>query len=154
MKGSLWEIAALIVVVAVVLQAANIAYGNQSTATTVENESHVIDFENTTHVDREAAVYDDSITVTRNVSDGGTSRTFEAGEDYEWRPNFGEIEWRNTANTTDGEPVNVTYTFHEADETTDGVATILGSAGWLVGIIVMLTIIGGVFAFAFGGDGF
>lgn len=144
--GNLWQIAVIVVLAAVLLPAANIAYSDQATATTT-NESITVQHGQTTAVSVDAAVYDEEVTIT----DG--NQTLTAGDDYEWQANFGAVYWPANGSTTDGETLEIEYTHHSAGEDTDGVATIIGSVGWLVWALVLLTVLATLMAWIGLGEG-
>jgi hypothetical protein len=133
--GNLWQIAVVVVLVAVLLPAANFAYAEQATTTTVQEEIQV-DHGASTSVATNAAVYGDNVTITTS---GGN--TLEADSDYRWDAAFGSVYWPENSDAPDGETVDIEYRYSESDDTTDGIATIIGSVGWLMWAVVLLTII-------------
>lgn len=144
--GNLWQIAVVIVLAAILLPAANMAYDDASTATTT-TENITVQHGETTAVSQDAAVYDETVTIT----DG--NETLQEGSDYDWQASFGAVQWYENGSVADGEEVEIQYTYHEADDTTDGIATIIGSVGWLVWALVFLTVIATLIAWLGFGEG-
>jgi len=144
--GNLWQIAVVVVLAAVLLPAANLAYSEQATTTTT-TENITVQHGESSGVSVDAAVYNESVT----ISDGGT--TYEAGNDYRWDAAFGTVYWPNSTSAPDGSEVDIQYTYSTSDETTDATASIIGSVGWLVWVLVFLTVIGTLIAWLGFGDG-
>ena len=139
MRGSLWEVAVVVVLAAVLLGAANMAYTDQATEFRT-NESIDVSHGESIAVSTEASVYSSNVTIESG------STTLTEGEDYEWNSQLGEVYWPTTSSASDGGTADIDYGYYETDPTTDGVATVIASVGWLVWALVLLTILGTLMA--------
>lgn len=70
------------------------------------SEDATVDYNNTTQVDQPATIegYSQNITIT-----SPNDKVLVEGTDYEWDPDTGEITWSDSANTNDGDTVQVDY---------------------------------------------
>lgn len=142
MKGNVWQVAVVALVIAVVLPALNIGFGNAAAHFSVANEPATIDYETNTTVDADAFEYNESITVT-NASDG---TELDGGSDYEWYPETGTIDWLDTASTSEGDDVELAYDYRQHDDATRDVDRALSPFGIVMVFVLLLTCVGAIFA--------
>lgn len=139
MRGSLWEVAVVVVLAAVLLGAANMAYTDQADEIRTNESIDVVHGESIP-VSTSASVYSSNVTVEA----GGSELT--EGEDYRWNAQLGEVYWPTDSSASDGSSADIQYGYFESDDTTDGVATVIASVGWLIWALVLLTILGTLMA--------
>ena len=94
-------------------------------------QSASISFTSPTAVDESATVegYGDEVVV---LADGGG--VLEAGVDYRWDDDAGEIEWFNTSATSAGQDVTIEYQAHQRTPETEMAWTIISPFFALFGI--------------------
>lgn len=148
MKGNLWQVAVVALVLALVFPALNIAQTDASENTT--SETLIIEEGTNSTVSEEADRYGSDPTIESE------SQTLVEDEDYAWYEDTGTVEWLNSTTTTDGAEATITYTYWFTTEETsiveDAVLTPLGA---VVGLLLLITGVGALFAMIdFGGGSF
>lgn len=113
MKGSLWQVAVLFLVIALALPALDIALADAADEVAA-TDGATIDYDAVTTVDADGFSYNETITVT---TDSGTE--LDAGTDYEWDAATGNVTWLNSSATADGESVTIAYATLQHDEATE-----------------------------------
>lgn len=92
----------------------NAAYQESGQHYTVENESHIVDYDTPSSVDAPEYTfsYNNTISVTANGSE------LTRGTDYEWNTSTGNITWVNSSATADGDTALVDYRYEAPTEDT------------------------------------
>lgn len=146
---SIWKVGALLLVAVVVLPTLSIAWSSGSlSAQGVANEPITVDYGTNTSVDNASAVeYSDSVTITFNGS------TLEAGTDYVWNATSGEVDWKNTAATTDGDTAHIDYTYYYRTEATTLIGGVIRPFGRVLALLLVAAIVMGGYKFATAGGG-
>lgn len=144
MKGDLWQIAVVLVFLALLLPAASIGFEAAEDRETIEDETVILEYDEPVAVEYHEEATDDVPTVT---DEDGTE--LEEGIDYSW--DAGNITALET--NLDGEPVNVTYEIMIRTEATEDVAQILGIFDDWLAIIFLFVVVGAIVAMSFGGSG-
>lgn len=75
---------------------------------TTENETIVVDYQNKTAVD--APDYALTFYDNESVYNSSGAELVE-GTDYTWNTSTGEVTWKNTSSTSDGENATITYSY-------------------------------------------
>lgn len=150
MRGNIWQVAAVGLLLAVALVGLNPTAERTTTAVT-ETDQVTIQYDGTVspQPDQRALLYYDNETVT---ADGG-SVTLTEGTDYEWDTDDGSLRFFNTANTTEGETGNITYSYGTGRESTGVVASVLGSLGQWLGLLFLMVAVGAVWKLSAGASG-
>jgi hypothetical protein len=149
MKGNIWQLGVLALVLALLLPAANIALGSAGHNVT-ETDTVIIDYANDTTVPADGYVLEtyDNETVTNS-----SNVTLTEGTDYDFYTENHSVRWYNTNNTTNGADANVTWTYRAAGEATHTAQIVLGSLGQFIGLLFILVAIGSLLYMTFAGGG-
>lgn len=141
MQGRLWTVVAIACVLALAVPVVNGGY-TEATGTDA-TDSTTIDYSS----DYQLATDGDGYVVERvNTS----SATLTQGEDF--TVNGGTIDWLDTAATTDGENVTVTYQALQPSSDTQQGKQILGTAGVWLGFVLLIGAMGYIVVLIGGGD--
>lgn len=150
MRGTLWQVVAVALLLGVVVVGAN---PTTERATTAVNETDTVTVQHEGVVrpmpDNRTILYYDNETVT---VDNGTTTLVE-GVDYEWFPRNGSVSFNASGQTTEGESANITYVYGTGSETTGIVATTLGAVGQWYGLLLLLFGLGAVWLVSAGPSG-
>lgn len=148
MKGNLWQVAVVALVLALVFPALNIAQADaeENNAT----ETFLVDKGTTDTVSEEADRYGEDVTIVSQTE------TLVEDRDYTWDETTGTIEWLNSPNTTNGDEANVTFTYWFTTEETSVVeSAVLSPLGAVAGLLLLITGLGALFTMIdFGGGSF
>lgn len=148
MKGNLWQVAVVALVLALVFPALNIAQADaeENSAT----ETFIIEKGTNDTVSEDADRYSENVTVVVQ------NETLVEDRDYSWDETTGTIEWLNSPNTTNGDEANVTYTYWFTTEETSVVeSAVLSPLGAVAGLLLLITGLGALFTMInFGGGSF
>lgn len=82
---------------------------------TETNESVVIDYDSSTRVSAAMSRYTQGFEDNETVYNSSGAELVE-GTDYTWNTTSGAVTFKNTANTTEGNTANVTYTYQQNTE--------------------------------------
>jgi len=141
MQGRLWTVVAIACVLALAVPVVNGGYTEATGADATD--STTIDYS----ADYQLATDGDSYVVERvNTS----SATLTQGEDY--TVDGGTIDWLDTAATTDGENVTVTYQALQPSSDTRQGKQILGTAGVWLGFVLLIGAMGYIVVLIGGGE--
>lgn len=121
MKGNLWTVIVLVVVIALLLPGINLAFSESLEENNVEAETVTLEFEEQVPVS--AADYATSFDEDVTVADSGTGSELTEGEDYEWNSSDGTITALDES--YDNEDVDIDYTYHAPTETTRDIEGLL-----------------------------
>jgi hypothetical protein len=154
MRGSLWQVAAIGVLLAVAGVGLN-PTAEQTTTAVNETDQVTVQYEGTISPspDQRALLYYDNETVTVNESTDTTPDTLTEGVDYDWHQRNGSLVFYNTAQTSEGDTANITYSYGTGGEATGVVATILGSLGGWIGLLFIMVAVGAVWKLTAGVSG-
>lgn len=135
MRGNLWTLVVIALVLALALPAVNIGFANAAQpGDSLENTT--VDYDqNYTLEDNDVYEYT-SLTVTAN----GTQ--LSEGTDYTFDADNGTIDWLDTLATTDGDDATVEYDYTDHDETTSNQRRLLQTIATPVGFLAMLIAFG------------
>jgi hypothetical protein len=146
MRGALFIVGFVAILLGLVLPAANIGYAGAQTLQPVTGESVTVDYDSPVAVDQEAGTYSDSVTV-RNA----TGSELAAGTDYTWDASAGELSFSNTSNTTDGESANIDYSYEGHSQTDKNIDGVLSNVGGWIGLLLLLVAVATLVAMLGGG---
>jgi hypothetical protein len=152
MRGNIWQVAAVGLLLAVALVGLNPTAERTTTAVN-ETDQVTVQYEGTVspQPDQRALLYYDNETVT--INETGTQETLTEGTDYEWDRQDGELRFFDTANTTEGDSANITYSYGTGRESTGVVATVLGAVGQWFGLLFLMIAVGAVWKLSAGASG-
>jgi len=142
---SLWKIGVLLLFVAAVLPAVNIAYTDHSYSPTAENESMTVDYSGDVPVSESGHHYSDTVTITND----GT--TLDNGTDYTWNATAGDVAFQNTSATNEGDTVRIDYDYYERTDTTALAGNVLTPWGLPVTLLLVFFVVYGGYQFAVSG---
>jgi len=144
MKGSIWTVAVVACALALLVPLSGTALVD-SAAGFDASENTTVDYDVNYSLEN-----DDVFSYTDNTVTAGGSE-LEAGTDYEFLNESGEINWINTTATTDGEDVQVQYSFEDATDRTKTQRDLLGLFGPWIGLLLVVVSLGTVLKMTFGG---
>lgn len=145
MKGNVWTVFATIIFLALVLTTVNIGYESATTTKTIQNETVTVDYDEHISVDLNATSYKDNEKAYNKTED-----RLEEGTDYDWNTKTGNISFFNTSATEEGQNATITYTGFVRSQSTDNVASILGSiAPFLVFALILFAVCGTIIGWIF-----
>jgi hypothetical protein len=144
-KGNIWQLAALALVLALVLPGANIAFGDAAKDYGA-NESATVDFDSNYTLSNDDVVQYESLTITN-----ATGTTLVEGSDYWFNETTAEIEWLASENTSSGEEMAIGYAYEDHTQQTENNADILGTAGTWIGLLLAIAALGALLYIVFGG---
>lgn len=147
---NVWTLAVVALFLALLLPMINVAYEDSAERVDVDNETIVVDYNESVAVDAadDAFEYNESVTV-RNSSDA----TLEDGVDYAWHSSSGEVSWINTTATTAGEDATISYGYLEHSQTSKNIATILRPLSAPLSTVILIIAIGSALYYAVGRGG-
>lgn len=148
MKGTIWGIAVLAIVLGLLLPAANAGFENAQAPRDVEGESIIVDYDSPSRVDVDADAFGETVNIT---ADGDV---LTAGTSYTWDASTGEVTWLSSNETTDGETAYIDYSFTGGNQAGNDSNTVLTGVGSVLGLLMFLVAIGALISLLGSGGGF
>lgn len=148
MKGTIWGIAVLAIVLGLLLPAANAGYQNAEAPRDVVGESVIVDYDSPSRVDVDADAYAETV----NITVDGDALT--AGTSYTWNADTGEVTWLSSQETKNGETASIDYSFAGGNQAGDDSNTVLSGVGSVLGLLMFLVAIGALISLLGSGGGF
>jgi len=151
-QTDVWTLAVVALFAVLLLPMINVAYEGTAEPATVDNESIVVDYNETVSVDEAPEAFQFNESVTARNSSGGE---LEAGTDYTWDAENGSVTWINTTATSDGEEASISYGYTVQSQTNENIAAILAPLSAPLGYLILIIGLGSTVYYAVGrGGGF
>lgn len=150
MKGNIWQVGLVAVLLALLLPAANLAFVG---ATDVPRESHNVTIQEqpqSVPTNETAITFFDNETVT-NASSGAEF----SDDEYSWFAENGSISFNTSdPDVNEGDTANVTFSYRAGNEATRTTYLLFSNFGQVIGVLLMVVCAGVVLNMTFGKEGF
>lgn len=151
MKGNIWQVALVAVLLALLLPAANVAF-TANTDVPRESENVTIQYQPQRVNPNQTAI---RFLDNETVSNASTGAQFVEDADYRWFPDNGSIRFNTTQpDVTAGNNATVNYSYRAGSEATRTGYEVLSAFGGFAGLLLLLVCVGALLNYTFGGGGF
>lgn len=127
-----------VVVLLLMLSVPTLATAHELAGTPFEyEETVVVDYNSTTQVSQNATVegYSENVSIVNEE----TGNELTAGDDYQWYPSNGTIEWVDNSNSADGDSATVEYAAYQRTAETEAAWLIIGPLMGLFGLFSLVS---------------
>lgn len=109
----------ILVLIGVTVGVLPAAMADGASETTVTDEELTVDYDAESSVAESGDFYSEIV----EIDNAGT--TLEAGTDYTWNNEIGNVTWIDTTATTEGDTVAINYSAFDIDQEADGIAALV-----------------------------